>query len=185
MTIHLIKKTTKEGNLMLTLPMGTRLSVGAIGGLLVGFSAYFSLLEGKGPFDPLNLALLVLTVAATLYEERWIFERSTQTLIFRFGLLPLPRRHTIPFSAIEKVKVEYFVKGRSGFLSPEEARTFSQSRSKSQGASFFSPPLWINLVLLLTNGGRLVLDSRKGKAAFELSQTGKEIAFFLGKELEE
>ncbi|MEJ5189580.1 MAG: hypothetical protein WHT84_10255 [Breznakiellaceae bacterium] len=184
MAIHLIRRTTKEGNVMLTVPMSTRLSLGAIGTFLVGSTAYVSLLEGKAPFDALNLALLVLTIAATLYEERWILDKTSQTITFRFGMLPLARRQTIPFSAVEKVKLEYFVKGRSGFLSRDEAATFYRGRPKGPALPFFSPPLWVNLVLLLTNGGRLVLDSRKGKTALELSHIGEEIATLLGKELE-
>ena len=54
--------------------------------------------------------LLLLSTAAALYEERWIF--SSQGIESRSGLLFLYKRRCIPSEEIEGFRISSFTKGR-------------------------------------------------------------------------
>ncbi len=58
--------------------------------------------------------LLALSIAASAYEERWIFDPAKKAVVFRLGLLFAARVRAIPFSDVESVETETFEKGAAG-----------------------------------------------------------------------
>lgn len=56
-------------------------------------------------------AILVVTALGAVFEERWVFNLQTETAHFRFGLVFLAHRRSIPFASIQGVDIEDFERG--------------------------------------------------------------------------
>jgi hypothetical protein len=148
-TLVSIKKA--DGSIVISVPLLLRLGMVALA-LILFASATLSPESGKG-FSPGLLVALLIALLGALYEERWTFDRPNRTVQFRFGLVFLARRVRVPFDQVESLVVERFVKGKI----PGAAEAEGPENSGQERRAYY------NLVLYLTNGGRLVVETVKGR----------------------
>ncbi len=58
-----------------------------------------------------GIAILLVTALGAIFEERWVFDLKTENAHFRFGVVFLAHRRSIPFSSIRGVDIEDFERG--------------------------------------------------------------------------
>ncbi len=90
----------RDGSLEYGMPIWFRiLSVG-----ILAVIAAASIAGGSpGALGVVCMALLLLGAA---YEERWIVDRTSKTLVHVAGFLPFTRRTGVPFDAVVRVRVD-------------------------------------------------------------------------------
>jgi len=77
--------------------------------------------------------IIILTVCflAMLYEEKWLFDNTTGTIVYYFGLIILKKKRVFAFSEIDNLSINHFARGKLNqeTLPPPEKMPFgSQTR---------------------------------------------------------
>ncbi len=171
MEFVLKSKRTKQGTLVLHIPLRLRLSIITIG-LIILAASLIPILEGtQTQLGVATIALLIILLLGALYEERWIFDPAARTISFRFGLLVLAKTMTISFDQGDELTVEKPVKGK---LHNQEAQE-APSRPQTGLARLFQPKVFINLVLYLKDSERLIIESGNARKEAQLINLKKEI----------
>lgn len=166
--LRLRESRSKNGVLTLSVPPAARAAFAGIAAA-IGASAFVS---GEA-LDLPGAALLAVSAAAALYEERWSFDPGKRLAVFRFGLLFLARRRTLPFDSVEAAATELFEKGsRPGTGAGEERK------------GFFRPKRYARLVLRLKDAERLVVETVPAAELGRLEGMAGRIARLTGAELQ-
>ena len=160
MQIHLSLRQTPNG-LVYAFPLWYRLTSVCI---VLILSAAISVSGGTGP---LGLVVLIITILASLYEERWTIDTRTRTLTSAIGLLVMARRTTTAFDDIEDVRLDVFLRGKLD-QEPQSADTR------------IPPGSQVRLVINLKNGDRLMPDSAAYRRKEFMVLTGTAIAGSMG-----
>ncbi len=129
----------------------------------------FSLLSArKGPlFGPANavpLVLLAISAAASLYNERWLFDRSLNTIEHHLGLLGLYRRQSFELDTLVRVELSSFRMGQVG--GGESRRFFARS--------------FVSISLVDAGGQVRKVDIAKASRLAEMRRTARAVADFCG-----
>jgi hypothetical protein len=124
------------------------------------------------PGEPLPVTGLIILTAAVLavfYDERWIFDRNTQSIEFRWGLLFIYRKRVYRFSDVETFTFITLQRGR--VINPEDETARSGARYTLFG--------------LITRGGeKRSIEMIKSRLAPGLRDKAELICDFCGLPLE-
>jgi hypothetical protein len=162
--MHLILRRPSESQFELALPISFRIIFACIAGILV--ASMLSL--GATPLIP--MIITIVTILAALYEERWIFNAESHTVVHNSGLIKLCTRRTIAFGEIESfVLVNYREIPNETVLS---ARRGVALRSL------------VSLQIITSNGGSRTVEIRSNRHGGTLKQSAEIIADFCNKPLE-
>ena len=164
MGFTLVSTKKADGSIVISVPLILRLGMVALALILFG-SAILTPEAGKG-FSPGLLVALLIALLGSLYEERWTFDRPNKTVQFRFGLVFLARRVRVPFEQVKSLEVERFFRGTI----PGAAEAEGQGNPGQDRRSYHS------LVLYLTNGNRLVVETVRGKNSWKIEKIRDNLA---------
>jgi len=164
MGFTLVSTKKADGSIVISVPLLLRLGMVALAVILFA-SALLTPESGKG-FSPGLLVALLIALLGALYEERWTFDRPNRAVQFRFGLIFLARRVRVPFDQVESLAVERFVKGKI----PAAGETEGTENPGQERRAYYS------LVLYLTNGGRLVVETVKGRNIQKIEKLRDDLA---------
>ncbi len=164
MGFTLVSTKKADGSIVISVPLLLRLGMVALAVILFA-SATLTPETGKG-FSPGLLVALLIALLGALYEERWTFDRPRTTVQFRFGLVFLARRVRVPFNQVEALAVERFVKGKI----PGAVEDTGPGTSNHERRAYYS------LVLYLANGGRLVVETVKGRNLEKIQKLRDDLA---------
>lgn len=179
-------RTQKSGAFVGTIPGATRIVFAAIGAAFVAGAAVSSgaasIGDLTGALGPAGIAVVAVVLLAVLYEERWTFDPSSRSIVYRFGLLFAAAKRVFPFDSIESVGLERFVKGvRPGETPPPE----EDRGGPRLFGNLFKPKAFRSLVLNLADGSRLVVETEGEKKAAALEAAALKISEMAGAPLEE
>ena len=156
---------TGDGMLIFALPPRTRLGFAAVAAataasavVAVDASSAAELARAlPRALGPVGNAVLLLAVAAALYEERWTFDPRTRSVSFRFGLVFAARSRSVPFDQVESVAVETFVKGTQPGTGDADG---IEAEAEPEGLKrLFRKKKYASLVLYLKDAERLVVET--------------------------
>ncbi|MBI9101507.1 MAG: hypothetical protein JEY99_03750 [Spirochaetales bacterium] len=150
-----------------------RILFGIIGAvLLLGIS-----LNPGTSIPVIGIILIIISFIAAFYEERWILNRDTRIIDYRFGLIFLCRKESIPFDEIDEFSYSDTAVIRRD--NPEGSHSMLSRSSIFNGRS-----VKYSVLSLITKDGKVrnieVLKSRSGT---ELLDKGTQAAGFCGYEL--
>jgi hypothetical protein len=131
MEIPLVLRQVNGSTLSYAIPLWYRAVMGAILALILG-----SLLLTGGPPGLIGWVFVALSLFATLYEERWVFDVKRGELRHRFGLIVAARTLKVPFDSITTFRIRPYVRGTLPGSEDERAeneRTLAESRGIAQG----------------------------------------------------
>jgi hypothetical protein len=131
------------------------------------------------------ILLVLVTVAALLYDERWIFDARAATLESRFGLLFLSKRRAVPLSGITEIRLIGFTKGKPGAAAlPRDGPLASGAGRHATGFGAWLErrvmPGMARLTAVDTEGELIVIDTAKAGRIERLGRTGRRIAQYCG-----
>ncbi|AEJ20810.1 hypothetical protein [Gracilinema caldarium] len=171
MEFLLKSKRTNKGTLELHIPLLLRLSLSAIG-LIILAASLIPILEGPQTQQGVTtIVLMIILLFGALYEERWTFDPASRTISFRFGLVFLAKTMKISYDQVDEITLEKAIKGKMQNLeAPAEP-----SRPQNSLARFFQPKVFINLALYLKDSERLIIESGNAKKEAQLINLKKEI----------
>ena len=167
--IRLALKTVGEDRLEYGIAPGFRILFFLISGVII-FSLFYTQTEGL--FRPPNLIPIVLTLLcliAALYNERWIFDRTGNTVVQQTGLIMIYRSKRLKLEALRAIEL-------SGFRMGEVA--------KSGKGGLFNRTL-VTLALHDTDGKIHKLDIVKAVHLKEIRLAAQQLADFCGIPLED
>jgi len=177
MEFLLKSKQTKSGTLVLHIPLLLRLSIIAIG-LVIIAASLIPVIEGtQSQLGVTTILLLLLLLFGALYEERWTFDPATRTISFRFGLLFLAKTMRISFDQIDEITLEKTVKGSM----QKPAEHADLERPQTGLKKLFQPKVFINLVLYLKDSERLVIESGNARKEAQLINIKNQIQAVISK----
>lgn len=185
MEIPLSLKKTSDGSLSYGIPLWYRIATGAMLAFVLGgaFSA-----SGRPSFAAWIIILLL--GFGVLYEERWIVDAKTRTIMHKAGILPVTKTQSIPFAQVAELRLSAFARGTIPGSPEEQAdkeRAFSMMRGKDvstegDGATKPSPfkmnrrKPYINLILDTTSGESFLVDALPARSASRLLKAGSAMA---------
>jgi hypothetical protein len=146
-----------EHVLVLGVPHRARLVPGLVSGWLL-----YALTGGSWPpadGSAVALGLLVLTVAATLYEDRWTFDRKLGSVVRRVGLLPAAKSTGYRF---------------------EDLQSLYLSGSLLQRKDGLSPASYVAIGVASKDGRDHRIEQYRGSRAGQLVKTAQRIGAFTG-----
>lgn len=179
-------RTKKGGAFVGAIPAATRIVFAAIGAAFVAGAVVSSgaaaIGDLPGALGPAGIAVVAVVLLAVLYEERWTFDPASRSIVYRFGLLFAAAKRVFPFGSVESVGLERFVKGvRPGDVPPPE----DERGGPRLLGNLFRPKAFRSLVLNLSDGSRLVVETEGEKKAAALEAAALKISEMAGIPLEE
>lgn len=151
--------TTESGRKVLRLTHGFRVAFF----LIAAFILFGTFSTGGLALFP--AILIVFSVLALLYDERWIFDAQDRTVTRLFGLLFLHSRRTYSLDEAEYIEYGSFVEGSAmnrGSDPTPKRRTFQRQ--------------FETLTLVMANGDRVDLDKHRGRDTGRLQEIGERLA---------
>jgi hypothetical protein len=171
MEFLLKSKITKTGALELHIPLLLRLSIVAIGIIIIAASLIPILEKTQSQLGVTTIVLLVLLLFGALYEERWTFDPAARIISFRFGLLFLAKTMKISYDQVDEITLEKAVKGKM----QSQDDLAEPSRPQNGLGRLFRPKVFINLVLYLKDAERLIIESGNARKEAQLINIQKQI----------
>jgi hypothetical protein len=181
-TIKLALRQPGQDRLVLGLPIGYRLLMGALLALLLA-----ALAEARGRFGWPGWGLLATVLLGLLYRESWDFDAARGRAVRRVGLGPAVRATAIPFEAMERFlvapQVDGTIPGTRG-AALEHAAALRGGRA-DDGALARARHTRSCLVLVLEgrDGARHLLDRVPARDAARLRGIAGRVAGLCGKPL--
>ena len=124
-----------------------------------------------GRFYAFPLVIVLISFAATLYNETWIIDRNREVFEYRFGLLFLFKRREIPFSEVSSLKVKRFTKGLPSDRGLAKPTTLRRD--------------FIRISLITKDDRMINMETHKETRNEDLYKSAHDIAEFCGKPIEE
>lgn len=177
-------RRSRSGAFVLEVPLSFRAAFAAVAAVVAGSALVSSPEATLGGFGS---TVLIVSILAALYEERWTFDPAGKTVRFRFGLLFAARSLTVPFDELEGVGVELFVKGQhaeTGGREDVEREEAEPTGLAAIGARLFRKKRYARLAIYRKDAPPLIVESAPaaGNAAraAALEDLGREIARVVG-----
>lgn len=145
----------RDHELILRFPVSIRLVLSGIA--LVVFAA---MVAGRA-FLTFPVVLILLCLAAALYDERWVFDTHGREARRSIGFLFAGRMKTVPFSDIEALTIDRFVKGSPARFPREKVADFRRHH--------------VAFALRLRSGMSMNVESRPSDHALDLAEMVREI----------
>ncbi len=188
--VMLSLKVKNKDQLELSLSLGSRL-------MFIFFFVFFCFLLLSGILSDyqktgvlrVNILLLILACVmglSTLYNEKWIFDKSRNVFENHFGLLILCRKQTIPLGELVRVELDSFIKGRVGETTAAQKNLGGTDSGSPSDTNFIRgflrvPQRQILRLTVIDGQGKIyVLDTAKAHRIKELRRIGRRIADFCG-----
>lgn len=161
--MNFILKEKKDGSLSLVLSIWFRLLFLFIA-LLLAAGVFVSGLGSERAWIP--LLIIALCTAGSLYEEKWVFNKSTGKIEYTNGLILINKKISYNMEEAEILKI-------SGDFHLENERRLSRLAKKM-----------IKFSLILNSGQVLDIDIATGKAeSIKLKEKAERIAAYCGIQL--
>lgn len=152
----------KSGNaLVYGIPAWYRAVLSAIAAVLAAASF------AAGGVSVIGIAAAALTLLGALYEERWSFDAATGACEGRMGLVFAARGPSFQASAVERLRLDVFIKGRL-------------DQAPQSPDAKLPPGSQIRLFVDLAGGESLLVDSVPVRSRAGLERVAKAIAAALG-----
>lgn len=164
MELLLTSKRSKTGALVLHIPLALRISILAIGLIIIAASLIPSSDGAQSHLGVTTVLLCIVLLLGALYEERWTFDPATRAIKFRFGLLFLAKTMSIPYDQVDEIRVERAMKGTMQPLNEQTEPT----KPTTGLFRLFQPKVFINLVLYLNHAERVVIESGSARREDQL-----------------
>ncbi len=146
------------------------------------------------PLPILSVVLLVVVLLGALYEERWIFDPSSQTVSNRQGLIVLSRRRSWNFHEIDSIEYTTYRVGSNPRTASEDSGNHGDDggrRSRGGEEDGTAPGRFGNLdalsrrrffrySIILTDGSSIRIELRRVRRWPEEKRIAEEIARTLG-----
>ncbi len=151
-----VLKTGKDGSLSLVLPVWFRLLFLFIV-ILLSAGVFVSGIGAHGQWFP--ILIIIICIAGALYEEKWIFNKSKNTIYYISGTLVINKKKIYKFDNIENFKI-------SGEFHSENEGKLNHLRKKM-----------VKFSLIFKSGEVMDIDITTGKTTSEeLISKAKKIA---------
>ena len=166
MRLNLVLRHRSDNLVELSLPLSFRVVFGAIA-LVMVISAI-----SVGEFSVVLFVITAFVVIASLYEERWLFNRLDQLVEHRFGIIGITTRKRIPMGSIDG-----FVLSNLKETEPDDRNGYSMSRRiRLKSLVYFQ--------IAMAEGGSKTVEIRPNQNNESLRENAEHIAEFCGKPLD-
>ena len=126
---RLTLKPCRGARLALSVPLGYRLLMLCLGGMVLLFMVLIPPMEAKNLFVPANTAPLVICLLSFLtaaYHERWLFDKGADRLVYQIGLRFLHANRVYRLSELRQVELALFYRGRLSLPAEGKKSLFSR-----------------------------------------------------------
>ena len=176
--------------ILLRLPHTFRVFFGLLAVILV-----YGLFYGEG-VAVVPIILLVISLFALFYDERWRFDRSTGVVEWRIGLMGLVRPGRIQMDSIDYFVLGELTKGRMPGAAPGDGGGDGDGNGAVGSALGANPGLlggrgrmfqrrFVHLTLSTTDGEENDIERRQARSGENLNDIGREVAQFCERPLRE
>jgi hypothetical protein len=152
-----------DSRIVLRLPVSFRI-VFALMGVVIAVATF-----AFGDPPPLGIAICVLWLIATVYDERWSFDTASGRAVFRFGTLPIALKKTYRIEGIRSFGIESFSKG-SLTGSPVKATDAEESKHRFMRKRFSS------LYMILATDEKVCIETVDAKRQAELQKAIEDLS---------
>ena len=162
-------KKLSDGRLVLTIPIGYKLLLLAIG-LLILISLIVTREQGSGSIfireNTIPLIICLISLLGAAYHERWIFDKAAGQVIHQNGLIFLHSNRRYSFSEFERIEVQ--------------RRLGSVPAGGGKAVGGFGRRLGLNLVLQGRDGKSHRLETYRTSQQKKVGSIAREIAGYCG-----
>lgn len=184
MEIPLVLSSPRPDRLVYGFPVWYRLVMGAI----LAIVAAALILGGTAPGFPAWIVLAILVLGA-LYEDRWTFDKSSDQVSHRAGLIVAAKTRRIDFADIQQFCIVPFVKGTiPGTEDEKAANEAALTGQRTDDAAIkrerHKQP-FLSLEVECHDGTRYLIDHMPARKAEQLRGMAARIAEHCGKPVTE